>query len=384
MRPSGKLHIGHYFGALKNWIDFQKDFDSFHVIVDWHAMTSEYEDPKLIAQNTIEMAVDWIAAGLDPEKCTIFVQSNVPQHAELHLMLSMITPLPRLERIPTYKEQLREVTTRNLQTYGFLGYPVLQAADIIIYKANFVPVGQDQISHVEFTRELANRFNTLYKEVFPLPEYKLTKTPILPGTDGRKMSKSYGNSIFLSDSPDIVREKVRNTFSNPQRARLSDPGDPEQCNVFHLHKIFTDPETIAIIDTKCRTAGIGCVACKMILADRIIDFLNPIQKKREMILSDKGYIPSILREGAQRASDIASKTMREVKEAVGLKNYIVSKHSRSMSAKDEIDFIAPYIDRAAQGEIIKPIEIRKALNQRLGKEVTRYTVYRIRKRYGLK
>jgi len=321
MRPSGKLHVGHYFGALKNWVQFQHEYDSFHAIVDWHAMTSEYEDPKNIENDTLEMAADWIAAGLDPEKCTIFVQSNVPEHTELHLMLSMITPLPRLERIPTYKEQLREVTTRNLHTYGFLGYPVLQAADILIYKAHLVPVGQDQVSHIEFTRELAKRFNSLYKEIFPVPDFKLTKTPILPGTDGRKMSKSYGNSIFLSDPPDVVMEKVRNTFSNPERARRSDPGDPEKCNVFHLHKIFTDSENIARIDRECRTAEIGCVDCKKILGKKIIEFLEPVQERRLDITKDRDKLNEILGEGANKARNLANQTMKDVKEAIGLKNF---------------------------------------------------------------
>jgi len=323
MRPSGKLHVGHYFGALKNWVEFQKEYDSFHAIVDWHAMTSEYEDPSSIENDTLEMAADWLAVGLDPERCTIFVQSNVPEHAELHLMFSMLTPLPRVERIPTYKEQLREVTQRNLHTYGFLGYPVLQAADIMIYKAHLVPVGQDQVSHIEFSREIARRFNTLYKEIFPIPDYKLTNTPIIPGTDGRKMSKSYGNSIFLSDPPDLVAEKIRNAFSNPQRARRTDPGDPEKCNVFHLHKVFTERETIAQITKECRTAEIGCVDCKTFLAKSINAFLEPIQARRLDVKKDHKKICEILGEGAKTARKIASETMKEVKEAVGLKNFAI-------------------------------------------------------------
>ncbi|RMG56867.1 MAG: tryptophan--tRNA ligase [Deltaproteobacteria bacterium] len=320
MRPTGKLHVGHYFGVLVNWMDLQEreDTDCFYFVADWHALTTEYDSTSSLKSNVREMVLDWLACGIDPEKVTLFVQSWVKEHAELHLLLSMITPLPWLERNPTYKEQLREQETRDLYTYGFLGYPVLQAADIIIYRANLVPVGIDQVPHVELTREIARRFNHFYGDVFPLPEPYLTETPKLLGTDNRKMSKSYGNAIFLSDEDDQVRKKVMEMVTDPQRKTRRDPGDPDVCNVFSFHKIFSPPELISRVNRECRSAEIGCVECKKLMAENLLSFISPIRERRKEIESRSGIVEKILEEGSEKARSVARNTMEKVREAVGI------------------------------------------------------------------
>ena len=262
MRPTGKMHLGHLHGALNNWKRLQGDYECFYFLADWHALTSEYADTKIIKDSIYDMVIDWITVGLDPEVATFFVQSHIKEHAELHLIFSMITPLPWLERNPTYKEQLKELSQKDLYTYGFLGYPVLQAADILMYKANGVPVGEDQAPHVEMTREIARRFNHLYKEVFPVPDVLLTPTSKLLGIDRRKMSKSYGNSIYLTDTKEEINNKVSQMITDPQRAKKTDPGNPDVCNVFSFHEIYTPEERVQQIDKDCRTASIGCVDCK--------------------------------------------------------------------------------------------------------------------------
>ena len=318
MRPSGKLHLGHYLGVLVNWKKLQEDNDCFFFVADWHALTTEYERTSVIGESIDDMVIDWLASGIDPLKATLFIQSNVPQHAELHLLLSMITPLPWLERNPTYKEQLREQTTRDLHTYGFLGYPVLQAADILMYDAELVPVGIDQVPHLELSREIARRFNFLYKEVFAIPQAYLTETPKIMGTDNRKMSKTYGNAIMLSDTAEEVWGKVKPMVTDPARVRRSDPGNPEICNVFAYHKIFSDEETIKRVDVGCRTAGIGCIECKKWMYDRMEKVLAPIREKRRQIVDGGIPVRQILAEGTQRALENAEKKMKEVREAVGI------------------------------------------------------------------
>jgi len=318
MRPSGKLHLGHLHGALDNWKRLQEEFDCFYFVADWHALTSEYENTKIIYQSINDMVIDWLSIGIDPRKCTIFIQSKVPEHAELHLLLSMITPLAWLERNPTYKEQLQEIAGRDLKTYGFLGYPVLQASDIIIYKANKVPVGVDQVPHVELTREIARRFNYLYKEVFPVPAPLLAEVPKLLGIDGRKMSKSYDNSIHLSDPPSAIKDKVSQMFTDPKRARKSDPGNPDVCNVFSFHKIYSEESQVEDIKRECIGAKIGCVNCKMMFAESLVKALAPIRSRREYYLTRLDDVEGIIREGNKRARSIAQSTMIEVREAMRL------------------------------------------------------------------
>ena len=278
MRSTGKLHLGNFVGALDNWVRMQNQFDCFFFIADWHALTTDYADTSQVKQNSVEVLMDWLAAGLDPDRCTMFIQSHVPQHAELHLLLSMITPLGWLERVPTYKEQRENIKEKDLGTYGFLGYPVLQAADIMIYKGDFVPVGEDQVPHVELTREIARRFNMFYRlrggEVFPEPQPLLTPAAKLPGTDGRKMSKSYGNTVLLTDPEAVVRQKLKTMVTDPARVRRTDPGNPDVCPVGDLHKIFSDRETNAKVDTGCRSAGIGCIECKGWAADSLVQILQ--------------------------------------------------------------------------------------------------------------
>jgi tryptophanyl-tRNA synthetase len=381
MRPTGRLHIGHYFGALENWLKLQEqqdEYDCFFFIADWHALTTHYaEDAQKLRENTLEVAVDWLSVGLDPEKSTIFVQSQVLEHAELHLLLSMITPLRWLERVPTYKEQIEELKERDLSTYGFLGYPLLQAADIVIYDADLVPVGEDQVPHIELTREIVRRFNSAYGPVdwkrakpkslaqleeqlgipvraedakaesarervneamwqLPLdhrlsllanakvpmrrvlcePAVLLTQTPRLPGTDGRRMAKSYGNAIWLSEEVDSIREKVRNMMTDPQRVRRTDPGRPEVCPVFAYHRLFSQPDTIAWSDNGCRTAGIGCIECKAAMAEGLIKWIEPIQARRREYEADPQCVVEILEQGSKKARKAAGKTMRRVREAV--------------------------------------------------------------------
>lgn len=318
MRPTGKLHLGNFHGALTNWIELQNndDYDCFYFVADWHALTSEYNDTGLIRENITDMVIDWFSVGLDPAKSTIFVQSSIEEHAELFLILSMITPLSWLERNPTYKEMKAELTDRDLSTFGFLGYPVLQSADIIMYKANGVPVGVDQLPHVELTREIARRFNFLYKEVFPIPEPLLTDVPKLLGIDGRKMSKSYENSIYLADKGDVLKDKVGTMFTDPQRKRRNDPGRPGLCNVFAFHQIYSPSGDVEEISTECKRAGIGCIDCKKRLASRISERMKPVHDRQDYYRSHLNEVKEMIVEGNIKARNIARVTMEEVREAV--------------------------------------------------------------------
>jgi len=391
MRPTGRLHIGHYFGALCNWIRMQEEYDCFFFVADWHALTTHYaEDTRLVPQNTLEIATDWLAAGLNPEKCIMFVQSRVLEHAELHLLLSMVTPLSWLERVPTYKEQIEQLKDKDLSTYGFLGYPLLQAADIVIYDADLVPVGEDQVPHVELTREIVRRFNFYYgfriseellapenrdvresilqrygmsrllpesggslnpdqeskilgvlmgdakdggvenfqekfreyrkffdnRKVLREPGVMLTETPRFPGTDGRRMAKSYDNAIWLSESDASIRAKTKVMMTDPARKRRQDPGNPDVCPVFSWHKLFSPPETIAWSDQGCRTAAIGCIECKAAMADNLIRWIEPIRARRREYEADPERVREILHEGSNKARKVATRTMRRVREAV--------------------------------------------------------------------
>jgi tryptophanyl-tRNA synthetase len=294
----------------------QDDYDCFYFIADWHALTSDYENTGNISRYIREMMIDWLSVGLTPAKSTLFVQSLIKEHAELYLLLSMITPVPWLERNPTYKDQIAQLNNKDLSTFGFLGYPVLQAADIIMYKPAGVPVGVDQVPHVEITREIARRFNYLYGDIFPEPEAMLTQTPKILGADRRKMSKSYNNAIYLSDTPEQISTKVAQMITDPQRARRSDPGRPEVCNVFTFHTIYTDPEMVKEIDQKCRTAAIGCVECKKIMATSLISALEPIREKRRYYEARPDEVDDIIVEGSNRARNLARQTMEEVRKAV--------------------------------------------------------------------
>jgi tryptophanyl-tRNA synthetase len=380
MRPTGRLHIGHYFGALQNWVRMQEQYDCYYFVADWHALTSDYADTSQIAQNSIEIGIDYLAAGLDPAKCTLFVQSQVPEHAELHLLLSMVTPLGWLERVPTYKEQLDNVKDKDLHTYGFLGYPLLQTADIVIYGRQdadlFVPVGEDQAPHVEMSREVVRRFNTAYarldwgtvtpegmaslqtqlnitamagakpldirarveaalrplsldhrlsvlanagaqlQRVLQEPQVLLTETPRLPGTDGRKMSKSYNNYIMLSEEDESIRTKARNMMTDPARKRRTDKGNPEVCPVFAWHKLFSPPETVAWANDGCRTAGIGCIECKSAMADNLIKWIEPIRSRRKENEAHPARVLEILDAGSKKAQVTARETMDRVRDAV--------------------------------------------------------------------
>jgi tryptophanyl-tRNA synthetase len=321
MRPTGKLHLGHYVGALENWVRMQNEYECFFCVVDWHALTTDYAETSQVKENSIEIMFDWLATGLDPEKSVIFVQSHVPAHAELHLLLSMITPLGWLERVPTYKEQRENIKDKDLGTYGFLGYPVLQAADILAYKADVVPVGEDQVAHIELTREIARRFNGFYgrtKPVFPEPQHLLTPSPKLPGTDGRKMSKSYGNSIMLADAEPVIRQKLKTMVTDPARVRRSDPGNPDVCPVGDLHKIFSSKETMAKVNEGCRSAGIGCIECKGWAADALVQLLSPMQERRRKFEENPRLAWDILEDGSQRARATAAETMSDVRAAMGM------------------------------------------------------------------
>ncbi|HEV2468345.1 MAG TPA: tryptophan--tRNA ligase [Candidatus Sulfotelmatobacter sp.] len=321
MRPTGKLHLGNYVGALQNWVRMQDEYECFFFIADWHALTTDYADTSRVKENSLEVAFDWLAAGLDPEKSVLFVQSHIPAHAELHLLFSMITPLGWLERVPTYKEQRENIQDKDLSTYGFLGYPLLQSADILMYRADFVPVGEDQVAHVELTREVARRFNSFYgspKSVFPEPQSLLTPAAKLPGTDGRKMSKSYGNTISLSDPEAVVRQKLKTMVTDPARVRRSDPGNPDVCPVGDLHKIFSSKETMAKVNEGCRSAGIGCIECKNWAADALVQLLNPMQERRKKFEENPKLAWDILEDGTQRARKAAGETMDGVREAMGM------------------------------------------------------------------
>ncbi|MFY9855662.1 MAG: tryptophan--tRNA ligase, partial [Terracidiphilus sp.] len=365
MRPTGKLHLGNYMGALANWVKLQDQYECYFFIADLHALTTDYADTSGIAPNTLEVALDFLAAGLDPEKCTIFVQSQVKQHYELPLLLGMITPLGWLERVPSYKEMQENLASKDLTMYGFLGYPVLMAADILLYQADFVPVGQDQQAHVELTREIARRFNFFYpagkvksgfsyarqdvlidpigqnlarkfgteltgthyrvidpsevynaieRDVLPEPKVLLTPSPKLPGTDGRKMSKSYGNTIQLTDPEPVVRQKLKTMVTDPARVRRTDAGDPDKCPVGDLHKVFSTPETMAKVYEGCRSAGIGCIECKGWAADGLVKVLQPIQERRASFSA--AQVKEILDDGSRRASARAEETMRQVRAAM--------------------------------------------------------------------
>ncbi len=321
MRSTGKLHLGNYVGALDNWVRMQEEYECFFCVVDWHALTTDYADTSQVKQNSVEVALDWLAAGLDPERSVIFIQSHVPAHAELHLLLSMITPLGWLERVPTYKEQRENIKDKDLGTYGFLGYPVLQAADILMYKADVVPVGEDQVAHIELTREIARRFNGFYGkrgDVFPEPQSLLTRAPKLPGTDGRKMSKSYGNAILLTDPEPVVRQKLKTMVTDPARVRRSDPGNPDVCPVGDLHKIFSDRATMDKVNVGCRSAGIGCIECKSWAADALVQLLSPMQERRKRFEENPRLAWDILETGSERARKVAAVTMDGVRDAMGM------------------------------------------------------------------
>jgi tryptophanyl-tRNA synthetase len=318
MRPTGKLHLGNYMGALANWVKLQDQYECYFFIADWHALTTDYADTAQIVGNTREVLLDYLAAGLDPAKSVLFLQSRVLQHAELTLLLGMITPLGWLERVPTYKEQQENLSSKDLSSIGFLGYPLLQAADILIYQPQFVPVGHDQAAHVELTREVARRFNQFYKldtkEVLPEPKVLLTPSPKLPGTDGRKMSKSYGNTILMTDAEPVVRQKLKTMVTDPARIRRTDPGDPAKCPVGDLHKVFSTPETLANVYEGCRTAGIGCIQCKGWAADALVQLLAPIQQRRASFT--EAQVEEILEDGSNRARARAEQTMQEVRAAM--------------------------------------------------------------------
>lgn len=316
MRPTGPLHMGNLLGALANWVKLQDEYDCFYFIADWHALTSDYEDTALVKEYTKEIMIDWLSAGLTPEKSTLFVQSQIKEHAELFLVLGMITPVPWLERNPTYKEQIAEISNKDLSNFGFLGYPILQAADIIMYKPYGVPVGVDQAPHVEITREIARRFNHIYGNVFPEPKLILTETPKILGIDRRKMSKSYDNAIFLSDSPEQIRKKVSQMITDPQRARRSDPGDPDVCNVFTFHKLYTPAEEVKEIDHDCRQALIGCVECKKRMAENLIVALEPIREKRAYYEAHPEQVDEVIAEGCDKARKTARATMEDVRAAI--------------------------------------------------------------------
>jgi tryptophanyl-tRNA synthetase len=389
MRPTGQLHLGNYHGALRNWVDLQYQHECYFFIADWHALTTGYDDTSRIPEHTHQMAIDWLAAGLNPEVTTLFVQSHVPEHAELHLLLSMITPLGWLERVPTYKDQQEELKDRDLATYGFLGYPLLQSADILLYRPDFVPVGEDQVAHVEITREIARRFNhifgreqgfeekaekaikqlggknsALYKQlrkqfqeagdqaalekardivlgntritvadrerllgflegvsvsILPEPQALLTRTPKLPGLDGRKMSKSYGNTIGLREDPDSVAQKLRTMQTDPARVRRTDPGDPAKCPVFDLHELYSDDATRKWVDQGCRTAGIGCLECKKPLIDKVVDEIGGMRKRAQEFEDNPEAVRNILNDGAEKAREAARSTLDDVRRAMHLR-----------------------------------------------------------------
>jgi tryptophanyl-tRNA synthetase len=326
MRPTGRLHLGHLHGALRNWIRLQAEARCFFFVADWHALTTDPEHTSKIAENTRDMVADWLAVGLDPQKAVIFTQSVVKEHAELHLLLSMITPTPWLVRNPTVKEQARDLGLLGSEddtevmklNYGLLGYPVLQSADVLLYKATGVPVGVDQAPHIELTREIARRFNNFYGNVFPEPDTILTEVPKVPGTDGRKMSKSYNNAVFLSDTPKDVDARLSRMMTDPRRVRRTDPGEPNDCPAFNLHRIYCTPDEIDYVSNGCRTAGIGCLDCKKVMIKHVIAELAPIHERRVALEADPEQVTATLERGNQQAWEVASATMREVRHAIGL------------------------------------------------------------------
>jgi len=315
MRPTGRLHLGHLLGALNNWRKFQDEYECFYMIADWHALTTAYAQTSQFQDNIQQMLIDWLVCGLDPERCVIFRQSQIPEHAELHILLSIITPLGWLERCPTYKDQLKELSQLDLHTYGFLGYPVLQAADILAYKANLVPVGEDQLPHLELTREITRRFNHFYGDVFPIPEAKLTQTPKLPGTDGRKMSKSYGNCIYLSDSDKEIINKVNSMITDPARIHPTDLGHPDVCTVFAFHQSFNE-NGVEIVKQECEEAKRGCVKCKKDLSEILISYLKDIHSARKILEKNPHNLINILNKGKEKARQITSTVLQEVRKAM--------------------------------------------------------------------
>lgn len=317
MRPTGKLHLGNYVGALENWIKLQDEYQNFHMIADWHMLTTDLERTAEVSDNSVDMVIDWISAGLDPEKSPLFIQSQIKEHAELYLIFSMMISVPRLQRNPTVKEQAKDLGLEANMVYGHLGYPVLQAADILIYQAHAVPVGEDQVPHVEITRELARRFNYLYGEVFPEPEPLLTKFARLPGLDTKKMSKSLNNAIYLSDEPEAISKKMMQAYTDPTRIRKTDPGHPEGCVVCAYHKKF-DPETADQMEADCRAGKLGCVDHKRQMAALVADQLAPIREKRKDLEADKSHVIEIIEDGNQRARKVAQETMGDVHEAMKL------------------------------------------------------------------
>lgn len=320
MQPSGKFHLGNYLGALDNWVKLQNEYECYFSIVDLHALTSSYEDPSKLPTNIMEMAMDWLSGGIDPEKNVIFVQSHVKEHAELHLLLSMMTPLGWLERVPTYKDKLQQLGQqgKEINTYGFLGYPVLMAGDILLYKANLVPVGEDQIPHLELTREIARRFNNFYGDIFVEPQASLTEAKVLPGIDGRKMSKSYGNEIPFAAHPDEMRARIRLMITDPQRIKKTDPGDPEVCTVYTFHKMYSQAE-LPEIAAQCKNASIGCVDCKKRLAEKMVTAMADIHARRQELEKKPAMVREILADGAQRARKVAGQTMQEIHQAMYLR-----------------------------------------------------------------
>jgi tryptophanyl-tRNA synthetase len=328
IRATGLLHLGNYHGALKNWVNLQSKYQCFFFVADWHALTTDYEHPEEIYRNTYEMIIDWLAAGLDPEQCCLFIQSDVPEHAELHLLFSMITPLGWLERVPSYKDQKAKLKEKHLNTYGFLGYPTLQSADILAYKADFVPVGADQVSHIELTRELVRHFNHLYinrvpEPIFPEPQPLLTEASKLPGLDGQKMSKSYHNTIGLREDPKEVTQKIRTMPTDPARVRRTDPGEPEKCPVWGLHKVYSSEETKQWVQIGCRSAGIGCIECKQPVIQAVLAEQAPIREKAEYYSQQPQLIESIIKEGGAYARAEAHKTLIEVRHAMGLSKGLI-------------------------------------------------------------
>lgn len=317
IQPTGRLHLGNLIGAVENWVELQSNHECYFFIADYHALATSYAETKELKENIKQVAIDLLSAGLAPDKAVIFKQSDVPEHAELHLLFSMITPVSWLERVPTYKSKIEELKEKDLGTYGFLGYPVLQAADILIYKADLVPVGEDQLPHLELTREIARRFNFLYRPVFPEPKDALTKFPVLPGTDGRKMSKSYRNSIAISDPPEIIRKKVGIMVTDPARIKREDLGHPEVCPVYQYYQVFAKDRTETVAK-ECRAASRGCVECKKELAQVLIEYLAPIQQTRKELEKDPKRLDQVLASGAQRARQTAAATLLEAKQAIGL------------------------------------------------------------------
>ncbi|MBI5399896.1 tryptophan--tRNA ligase [Candidatus Saganbacteria bacterium] len=317
IQPTGKLHLGNLMGAVDNWVKLQDQYDCYFFIADLHALTTAYDDIAGLREATSQVLIDLLAAGLNPEKCVIFRQSDLPEHAELHLLLSMITPLSWLERVPTYKNKIEELAGKDLHTYGFLGYPLLQAADILIYKADFVPVGQDQLPHIELTREIARRFNSFYANVLPEPQSLLTQFPVLPGTDGRKMSKSYNNTIALADAPDVIMKKVSIMVTDPARMKKDDPGHPKVCSAYEFYKIFSLRQK-ELVAQECQQGKRGCVACKKELGKAIVDYLAPRQARRLELEKQPEKLKEIIVRGNERARLVASKTLQEAKQAMGL------------------------------------------------------------------